>query len=350
VKFGIMQLFQHNTSVQTDPARAITEAIEQAVYAESLGFDSVWLAEHHFSPYGLIGSPLTAAAAIAARTERIRIGTAVLVLPFYNPIRLAEECALIDVLSGGRLDIGYGRGYQPREFRGFGIDPAESRQRTKEAVDVLKLAWTAERFSYDGEFNKLDDISVFPKPVQDPHPPLYQAATSIDSFRLAGEAGARILTSPNFTPLHVVKKQFDVYSTALEGAGHEIDDFRRPLMHQVYVASDDQDAFDTPRPYVEWNEALKKNLIPGADGEAPAVGYESWARIARNVKASTYEQRAAEGSMFATPDQIGERVSTLVNEIGVTELICWFNFGGMPDQVVRRSMRLFAEEIMPVFV
>src|ERR1700677_20791 len=121
MKFGVMELFQHPRGKSAGDV--INDAIEMAVRAEELGFDSIWLAEHHFSTYGLVGSPLMMAAAIAQRTSRIRIGTAVLVLPLYNPVRLAEEIALVDQMSMGRLDVGIGRGYLPSEFRGFAVNP-----------------------------------------------------------------------------------------------------------------------------------------------------------------------------------------------------------------------------------
>jgi alkanesulfonate monooxygenase SsuD/methylene tetrahydromethanopterin reductase-like flavin-dependent oxidoreductase (luciferase family) len=155
------------------------------------------------------------------------------------------------------------------------------------------------------------------------------------------------MTSPNFTPLSLVKKQFGMYTDALAAAGHNSDGFSRPLMQQVYVANDDKDAFETPRPFVEWNEALKKRLLPGADGSAVAAGYEIWERMTRNIESLSYEDRWTEGSLFATPEKLGERVNELRVEAGVTELICWFNFGGMPDKMVRHSMQVFAEEVIP---
>jgi len=327
----------------------IREAIDQAVYAEELGFDSVWLAEHHFAPYGLVGSPLIAAAAIAATTNRIRIGTAVLVVPFYNPIRLAEDCALVDQISRGRLDIGYGRGYQPAEFRRLGVPQAEARARTEEAIELMKVAWTKEQFDFDGQFWSVDGARVLPKPAQDPHPTLYQAAASIDTFRRAGETGSRILTSPNFTPLKTVKKQFAVYLKALTDAGYDPGDFDCPMLQQVFVGDTSQDAYDSARPYVEIMDRMKRALLPGADGEAIAEGYESWAKITANIGESDYALRFKEGGMLGSAADIRERLSRLRDEIGVTEFICQFNFGGMPAELIRRSMRRFAEEIMPEF-
>jgi alkanesulfonate monooxygenase SsuD/methylene tetrahydromethanopterin reductase-like flavin-dependent oxidoreductase (luciferase family) len=351
MKFGLMHLFQQDPAKDPggEAGKVIREAISQSVYAEELGFDSVWLAEHHFHPYGLVGSPLIAAAAVAATTERIRIGTAVLVLPFYNPLRLAEDCALVDQISEGRLDIGFGRGYQPAEFRRLGVPQAEARARTEECIEILKLAWTQDQFDFQGQFWNVDGVSVLPKPAQDPHPRLYQAASSIDTFRIAGGSGSRILTSPNFTPMHVVRRQFGVYIDALTGAGYDPNEFDCPMLQQVYVGDDELDAFSSPRPYVEVMDKMKRSLLPGADGEAIAAGYESWAKITASIGDSDYELRFKEGGMLGTVADISERLKRLQDEIGVTEFICQFNFGGMPPELVRRSMRRFAEEIMPVF-
>ncbi|GAA1845453.1 LLM class flavin-dependent oxidoreductase [Pseudonocardia ailaonensis] len=351
MKFGIMHLFQQDPT--TDPVKqagaVIRESIAQCVYAEELGFDSVWLAEHHFNPYGLVGSPLIAAGAVAAATERIRIGTAVLVLPFYNPLRLAEDCALVDQISEGRLDVGFGRGYQPAEFRRLGVPQSEARARTEEAVEILKLAWTQDQFDFHGKFWNIDGATILPKPVQDPHPSLYQAASSIDTFTIAGATGSRILTSPNFTPLRTVKKQFGAYVDALVEGGHDPRDFDRPMLQQTYVGDTAADAFDTPRPYVDLMDRMKRTLLPGANGEAIAEGYESWARIAAGIGDSDYSQRFSEGGMLGTAADIRERLTRLRDEVGVTEFICQFNFGGMPADLVRRSMKRFADDVMPHF-
>ncbi|ODU07202.1 MAG: hypothetical protein ABS81_02565 [Pseudonocardia sp. SCN 72-86] len=351
MKFGLMHLFQQDPGrgPAEEAGAVIRESIAQCVYAEELGYDRVWLAEHHFNPYGLVGSPLVAAAAVAAATERIRIGTAVLVLPFYNPLRIAEECALVDQISNGRLDVGFGRGYQPAEFRMFDVPQSEARARTEEAVEILRTAWTHDRFDFHGKFWNFDDASVLPKPVQDPHPALYQAASSIDTFRIAGQSGSRILTSPNFTPLRTVKKQFGAYVDALVEGGHDPAGYDRPMLQQTYVGADETDAVETPRPYVEVMDRMKQALLPGADGQALAPGYESWARITANIGEFDYEARVREGGMLGTAAQIRDRLQQLRDEVGVTEFICQFNFGGMPPELVRRSMRRFADDVMPAF-
>src|SRR6266536_3139546 len=181
---------------------AFAEALATADVAEALGFDGIWLTERHFSPpwgstpVSSIGSaPLLLATAIATRTSRLRIGTAVLLLPLGHPVRLAEEVATLDHLSQGRLDLGIGRSSFPRAYEGYNIPYAESRARFQEYLDVMRFAWTQSPFSYTGTFYTCRDIEVLPKPLQHPHPPLHQAAATHDTFTVTGTMGLRLLVA-----------------------------------------------------------------------------------------------------------------------------------------------------------
>lgn len=344
MKFGLMNLFPFADG--KSPEEIFDETLEEIAYAEALGFDSVWLAEHHFSRYGILGNPLVLAAAIAQRTSRIRIGTAVVIAPFYDPLRLAEDAALVDVLSNGRLDLGVGRGYQPIEFDGFGVPQDEASTRTEEIMEILRLAWTEESFSFHGRHFDYDDVTVYPRPVQRPHPPLWRAAVSMGTFSAAGRAGEPILTSPNFTPLPVVKEQYTRYQTELEAAGLDVSRFDLPMMQQVYVGEDEQDAYDTPRPHAEWFYRTLGQLVPGAAGP-PAQGYEGYAAIKENIDKLSYDQIVAQGANFGTVDAVVDRLRLLRDDIGVSHYIGWFNVGGLDHKKVMRSMERFANEVMP---
>ena len=175
---------------------AFHEAFSTAAHAEEWDFDGVWLAERHFAPPesgraipSVVASPLIIATAIAAKTTRIRVGTAVLVLPLGHPVRMAEEVATLDHISQGRLDLGIGRSGFPWAYEGYDIPYAESRERFREFFDVMQLAWTQERFSYEGKYYAFRDVCLIPKPYQKPHPPLRYAATTRDSFTAMGERG-----------------------------------------------------------------------------------------------------------------------------------------------------------------
>ena len=173
------------------------EGMEQIQYSEEMGFDYCLIAEHHFSNYGNSPAPLLQALSVGQRTRRIKIATGILVLPIWDPLRLAEEVAVLDNLIDGRFICGVGRGYQPHEMSRFGIDLAESRQRFLETLDVLKLAWTRdESFTYQGEFIKIsNETTVWPKPLQKPHPPLWVAGTSVESMKLAAERDMMPITT-----------------------------------------------------------------------------------------------------------------------------------------------------------
>lgn len=343
MKLGVMEIFQQAPG--SSPKKILDDAIALAKLAEELGYESYWMAEHHFSDYGIMGSPLLMAAVIAQHTTRIKIGVAVLVLPFYDPVRLAEEIAIVDWLSDGRLQIGVGRGYQPAEFRGFRVDQTKSRAIADEMLEVMKLAWTQDNFTFDGEFYKIDGLTVLPRPMQQPHPPVYHAAVSMDSFRIAGEAGKPILTSPNFTPISTVRKQMDIYTSSLSEAGYDPASFNKPLMQKVYIGVDERDAYDTPKEAaMSYHRQLAKLVVE--PGKAPPKGYEKWTKISENMEALTYDQVFEQGSIFATADVAVEKLKEL-KDAGVDKFLAWPRFGGMDHESAMRTTRLLAEEVIP---
>ena len=169
MKFGLFTIVPwHESRTQEQSLR---EALEQIELADQLGLDEVWLGEHRFSRHGLLSGIFSFLGQVAARTSHVRIGTAVIVLPLHNPILVAEEVAMLDVLSGGRVNLGIGSGYQRQEFEGLGINMEESRERFVEAVEVMTRAWTEETLTYHGKFTNVDELWVLPKPLQNPHPP-----------------------------------------------------------------------------------------------------------------------------------------------------------------------------------
>jgi alkanesulfonate monooxygenase SsuD/methylene tetrahydromethanopterin reductase-like flavin-dependent oxidoreductase (luciferase family) len=347
LKFGIDHLFTWRG--QHTQAQVLRDALAQTVLAEQLGFDSCWIAEHHFSSYGIVGGLLTMAAALAQVTHRIRIGLAVSVLPLNHPIRIAEDVALVDILSNGRLDVGVGRGYQPTEFAKFGIPFEEARERFDESLEILKLAWTQERFDFKGRFWQMEDVSIFPKPIQKPYPPLLYAAVSTSTFDRVGREGQRILTSPNFTSIDLVKACFDTYRGALRENNHDPADFDYPLLQQVYVHEDEKSAREDARDYTMWYYSLLGNLLPSEQRGAVPDQYRQYAKIQRNVQDLTYDYLLEHGVNFGTPEQVTQKIRRLQEEVGVNHYIGWFNVGGLPHDKVVRSMRLFAEQVMPAF-
>ena len=199
MKFGILFLPTYVPELDGSEAQAYQNMLEQVDRAEALGFEGVWLTEHHFQYYGgLVPAPPILAAAIAQRTRRIRLGMAVTLLPFHRPVRVAEDLAMVDILSGGRLDWGVGRGFLNWEYQNLGVAVEESRDRFAECLDIVLKAWTEDSFTDQGRFHQYRDLSVVPRPIQRPHPPIWFAASASDeSFILAGRRGYNLMTIPH---------------------------------------------------------------------------------------------------------------------------------------------------------
>lgn len=347
MKFGTQWLFSEVG--QRSPKELFEDHLKETIFAEEAGFDNVWLAEHHFSEYGALGNPLVFAAALARETSKIRIGTAVMLLPLQHPLRIAEDAAMVDQLSDGRLDFGVGRGYQPSEFRGFGIPQEESSARFDESLEIIRRVWTEDRVTFKGQFFELDNVSVHPRPRQEPHPPIWVAAVSTETFARLGKRGLAILTSPNFTPIPLIKRNFDTYAAALTQGGFEADRYDRPVLLQVYVAPTEEQAHDEPRDYAMGYFKLLGKLTPGGSGTDTPKGYEFYQGVKDHLAHLDYEFLFEHGVLFGTPNQIADKIERYRSETGMNHLICWFNFGGMPKEKVERSMRLFAEEVLPRF-
>jgi alkanesulfonate monooxygenase SsuD/methylene tetrahydromethanopterin reductase-like flavin-dependent oxidoreductase (luciferase family) len=192
MEFGTFLLLQ-SPSARSSP-EIYARGVEMAQAAENLGFRNMWLAEHHFSTYGYLSRPLQFATYIAAKTERMRVGTAVIVVQLHHPLLIAEEIATADLLSGGRLDVGLGRGYQRYEFERLGLDLADSRPRWEESVDIMLKAFEGTPFIYKGKFFQIPETTVFPQPLQQPHPPIWITAQSPESVEAAVRRGFNVLT------------------------------------------------------------------------------------------------------------------------------------------------------------
>jgi alkanesulfonate monooxygenase SsuD/methylene tetrahydromethanopterin reductase-like flavin-dependent oxidoreductase (luciferase family) len=342
MKFGVQNLFPAESD---GDHRVMLDTLEEIRLADELGYDSAWLTEHHFSRYGILGSPLLLGAAIAETTTRIRIGTAVVVLPFHNPLRLAEDAATLDILSGGRLELGVGRGYQPKEFAGFGIDPESSKQRYNEIVDMLKLAWTQESFSYEGEYYSCTDLSVSPTPVQPGGPPIRHAVVSPTSFPERGQAGDHIITSPTFAPLGRMKKHFGAYRAALVEGGHDPSQFEIPFMQQAWVGRTEERLPQVAEAALTYYRSVGK-VVPGSN-EAIAAEAEYYDKVRANIELLTLEQTLTHGGNFGSVDQVVDTIGRLATELGVSHYICWFRIPSLDRRVALEAMETFASDVIP---
>jgi alkanesulfonate monooxygenase SsuD/methylene tetrahydromethanopterin reductase-like flavin-dependent oxidoreductase (luciferase family) len=352
MRFGTFFFFQAAPGLTH--AEVVHRELEQMEWTEELGFDQVWLTEHHFIDYGLAVDPATLAAAAASRTRQIRIGLAAAILPFHHPLRLAEQIALIDIIALGRLDVGVGRGNRPAEFTGYHIPQQENRERFEEAVDIMLHAWTEERFSYDGRFFTIRDARVIPKPWQRPHPPLYQVCASKDGIESTAARGWPMLNSVLFGPVEQLANSRDTYVAGLRRHGRsetEITELLRSwgVSRQIYVAPTDAQALAEARDAEMWyQESFRRFIVPDRIEDAHPSLQPGFRAMDDTLSKVTWERLVAETLAFGSPDTVVRHMEQM-RAMGVGHVLCWMNFGGLPQDKIRSSMELFAREVMPRF-
>jgi alkanesulfonate monooxygenase SsuD/methylene tetrahydromethanopterin reductase-like flavin-dependent oxidoreductase (luciferase family) len=329
---------------------AFDEAMEQVDAAERWGLDVMWLAELHFEPRrSLLSAPLVVASAIAARTRRIRIGIAVQVLPLCHPLRLAEAAATVDQLSNGRLIFGVGRSGVAQTYAAYGVSYAESRERFREVLDILERAWTQPSFSYQGRHYRFTDVTVVPRPRQQPMPPVRIAASTPDTFSLIGRRGAPLFASVRHTGWSELAALIQSYHEAWQAAGHK-------GRGAVYVSAPTYIAETYDRARSEPEESImhffheQANLLEGA---ARLLDPETAARRMRRVeqlRRQHYDDALRANALVGTPEMIRERLHALRQEIGLCGILAELNCGGLiPHDRVLNALRLLCERVMPAF-
>ncbi|MGO9265745.1 MAG: LLM class flavin-dependent oxidoreductase [Candidatus Binataceae bacterium] len=250
MKLGILQFFSWPGRRQPLPT-VYARALERIAIMDDSGYDAVWLTEHHFNDYSVCPSIPVMGAYAAARTKRLRIGTGVTLAAFYNPLRLAEEIALLDILSGGRVNWGAGRGFDPKEFATFGVPMEESAARFHETVEVVLKAWQHDRLSHRGRYFSFEDVEVLPKPLQRPHPPVFVASGSPAAFAWAGSRGYSVLMGPHATDAQLGEYRRD-YLGALAAAGHSATGRETPMARLLAIAPTDAEAERLARQGAKW--------------------------------------------------------------------------------------------------
>jgi alkanesulfonate monooxygenase SsuD/methylene tetrahydromethanopterin reductase-like flavin-dependent oxidoreductase (luciferase family) len=352
MRFGTFFFFQAPPGHRHD--EIIRRELEQIEWTEELGFDAAWLTEHHFIDYGLSVDPAALAASAATRTRRIRIGLAAAILPFHHPIRLAEQMALIDIISSGRLDVGVGRGNRPAEFAGYRVPQEQSRERFDETVAIMTRAWTEERVTFEGRFFTVPGVSVIPKPVQRPHPPLYQVCVSKDGIENTALRGWPMLNSVLFGPVDQLVANRDIYVETLRKSGRTEAEVtallqRWGVSRQIYVAPTDAQALEEAKAAELWyQESFRRFVLPERIEDAHPSLQPGFRAMAERLGTITWERLVAETLAFGSPDTVARHIEVM-RTMGVGQVLCWMNFGGLPQDRVRRSMELFAREVMPRF-
>ncbi len=339
------------SELQCPREKPVTEAYREMVaegeLADRLGFRSLWLAELHFTrDFSVMPAPQLIAAAIAARTSRLRLGIGVYILPVHHPLRLAEECAALDVLSNGRFDFGAGRGHPfTRVYEGFGIADDESRQRFDECLAIVRRAWTEPSVSFKGKFFSFDDIEVVPKPLQQPHPPIYVGAVSPASFLSAAEHGYNIMCPAQVTPIPVIK---ELLASFRERARPLPSVPRASILLPLFVAKTRREAESIPRDSImSYYEITGRLMAQLTQRKGLPEQFKVYDQVGDFMKGLTYERVLRDFAVFGEPAAVRDRLMYLRDELKLDEVLAWVNIGGLAHEQVAASMKLIADEVLP---
>jgi alkanesulfonate monooxygenase SsuD/methylene tetrahydromethanopterin reductase-like flavin-dependent oxidoreductase (luciferase family) len=337
-QFGILDLVDWHAGGPVTQAERFRQVIESAVVAEELGFETFWVGEHHFSHY-ICSHPAVLLSAIAARTSRIRIGTAVCLAAHHDPVRLAEDYAMADVISQGRLDLVLGRGLFLEGYRGFNMPFGEARSRLEEAAAIIRGAWTTAPFTFEGRYRQVAALEVQPRPVQQPHPPIWIAGgRSPESVAYAAREGFNLALPQIQGPVETYRPVAEAYRSATSGrlvsAGSHI-----------YVGDDDATAErEFQGPFVRYlamvAAELREDLYAGTESE-------EMARRARSAPSLDPVRLVRGGTRCGGAERVAGQTVEMIRVLGLDH--CWGHFatGGLPQPGVLRSMERFARDVRP---
>jgi len=350
MKFGL-NFFPSFRASDYSTAEYFAQCLRLAERADRLGFNSVKTVEHYFYDYGGHSpNPVVFLAAVAARTQRIRPITGAVIPAFNHPVKLAAELAVLDNLSNGRLDVGFGRAFIPKEFEVFGVSMDESRARFEEGIDIVTRLWTEDRVSYDGKFHRFRDVHLKPRPVQKPHPPIWVASVaSIESFVWAGRRGYHVMIVPYVGGIEKVRGMVQAYRQAWRDAGHPPGREQVQTSLHCYVAETHAKAVEGARPRVErYIEVFGEAVSSWASLQA--AQYADYGKIVQSIARTTLESML-EGhqALIGTPEEVVEQLAYQVEAFGEIEPSMQINFGGIGDEEAMRTLELFADRVMPTF-
>lgn len=331
MRFGLWYDFRNPLHWERPFVELYDALLEQITYAEELGYDSVWLSEHHFLDDGYCPSLLPVAAAVAARTRRIRIGTSLVLLPLHHPLRIAEDAAVVDIISHGRFSLGVGLGYRLGEFEGFGASLAHRRSLMEEGVEIIKRAWADGPFSFQGRHFQMRDVNVTPKPVQRPGPPILMGALVEAATRRAARiADGLLLTVPG-------RGQYDLAMSTLRELGRDPAAFTLVGSLNLFVSQD---------PDRDW-EVIKEHALYRVNAYAQWFA-ESAGQPARPLTDADELRRSGQ-FVIGEPKAIIRAIERYRAEVPIHELCFWATMPGLELERGAASLELFAREVMPHF-
>ncbi len=312
------------------------QILEQVELAEELGWECFMFNEHHFLGYGgPIANPAVLLAAAAARTKRIRLGPCIAILPLRHPLHSAEDYAMADAISGGRLEFGIGSGNTDLDYRVFGVTREDDRQRMREAIDVVLKSWAGENVEHEGNFWKFDKLTLYPRPVQQSHPPIWVAGTSAEGLGWAGRNGYHIMTVGHPHAPEKVRQGVAAWQQGLTESGFDLKEKHCQLHVRTHVNESPARARDVAMAAISRYDAISRI---GRKSSSVAPSEYDW------------EMMLATGrNNYGDPEQVIRGIYNAQRHYYFDTLTTTFNFGGIPHKNILESMRLFSKEVMPAF-
>jgi luciferase family oxidoreductase group 1 len=342
MEFGLFFLMQRDEAWSEQAV--YDSALAQMLAAEPLGYHSVWFAEHHFNDYGICPVPPVLAGYVAARTTTMRLGMGVSLLPLHHPVDLAEQLAVLDVISGGRLDVGIGRGGTLQDYQTFQSDRGDARARTEEGIALMRQCWSGKPFDFQGRFHSAERLHVRPSPVQTPHPPIYIAANSEDSVRSAARLGLPTLSS-FFVPLEELLRRQQLYRQESLALGRPLADVKAlerqawgmQVIHMAPTHEEAMQAFEAPFMGYQQRMAVLRTETTG--GSVPNSFDRSYVRL------RPFHEYIDNGmALVGTPRDVRKRFQAYLDATGFQRVMLLMAVPGLDTELALRSMRLFAEE------
>jgi len=347
VKFGHFCLPTFFPDIDGDVGLLMRRWLDLLTESEALGFDSLWANEHHFDAYGgIIPSPPTLLAGLSQRTRRARLGTSIVVLPLHSPIEIAEQLAMVDLMSGGRVEFGIGRGFVEFDYDRLGVPREDSQARMREQLEVILKAWSGEPFTHKGKFYSYENLQVWPRPEQRPHPPIWLSCSQTpSSFEWAGHMGYNVLTVA-YRSVETLVANNKVYRDAWAKAGRPANQWRLATHYHCVLSENKREAREIAREAWRRYTLATTHTLDRIRADQNYLNDPSRRQIGNDLL--DIDKMVEELRVIAcTPDETVRLLERAQDAMGFTQCDCTFFFGGITHDQAQRSLRLFATEVMP---